>query len=256
MSVIINHYNNYSEDERLSKDYQHQTEYFLTKYWIETNLKEGMKILEIGAGTGAYSIELANNGYEVDAVELVPKNLAILKSKIKTNMKINAVLGNALDLSMYEDNSFDIVLCLGPLYHLNEEERKLAIKEAIRVAKKGGYLYFSYISSYLSFVQAIDRFDNYLLNYKDEYDQYYNLYDRNKVFTYLKPYNMEKLMKQYNITKINHVSLDGLTRLIKDKVNNFSKEEFEIWLDYLKKTSEDKSILGYSEHIMFICKKE
>ncbi len=143
MSVIINHYNNYSEDERLSKDYQHQTEYFLTKYWIETNLKEGMKILEIGAGTGAYSIELANNGYEVEAVELVPKNLAILKSKIKTNMKINAVLGNALDLSMYEDNSFDIVLCLGPLYHLNEEERKLAIKEAIRVAKKGGYLYFS-----------------------------------------------------------------------------------------------------------------
>lgn len=249
------HYNSYSEENRFEKDLQHKTEFILTNYWINRYLKKRMKILEIGAGTGAYSLMLAKNGYQVDALELVQHNLDILKSKITPEMHINANQGNALNMSMYEDNSFDIVLCLGPLYHLENEDRKKCIDEAIRVCKPNGYLFFAYISNCLTFVQAIDKYDHYLLDNRSEFNDKFELEDNANVFTYSMPEYMEQLMQEYRVKKLNHVSLDGVTRLIKDKINNFSKEEFDLWIKYLKVTSEIPSILGYSEHIMYICQK-
>lgn len=255
MNNIEKHYNNYSEDNRFEKDLQHKTEWILTNYWIDKYLKKGMRILEIGAGTGAYSISFATRGYQVDAIELVEHNLDILKSKVTSDMNINARQGNALDLSRYSDNTFDLVLCLGPLYHLQNEERKKCIAEAVRVCKPGGYLFFAYISECLTFVQSIGRYDKYLLNNKNEYNNNFEIKDSNEVFTYCMPEKMELIMSDFKVEKLHHVSLDGITRLIKEKVNNFSDEEFNIWIKYLKETSEVQSILGYSEHIMYICKK-
>ncbi len=66
----------------------------------------------------------SKKGYQVDSLELVQHNLDILKSKITSDMNIKAIQSNALDMSIYNDNTFDVVLCLGPLYHLENENRK------------------------------------------------------------------------------------------------------------------------------------
>ncbi len=117
--VINNYYQDaYQEDSRLTKDKMHRIEFITTTHYIDRYLKKGDRILEVGAGTGAYSLYYANKGYQVDAVELVQTNLNVLKSKINDNMNIKAIQGNALDLSMYEDDTFDVTLVLGPLYHL------------------------------------------------------------------------------------------------------------------------------------------
>ena len=120
ITEILNDYygNVCDEDSRLVKDKVHKLEYITTTKYIDKYLKKGDRILEIGAGTGAYSLYYADKGYKVDAVELVQKNVDILKSKITHDMNINAIQGNALDLSMYEDNTFDMTLSLGPLYHI------------------------------------------------------------------------------------------------------------------------------------------
>ena len=81
-----------------------------------------------------YSIYFANKGYKVNAVELADKNVEDFRKKIADNMEINLRQGNALDLSDFEDETFDIVLLFGPLYHLHEEnDRNTAIREAKRV---------------------------------------------------------------------------------------------------------------------------
>ena len=116
--ILENYYNNYDEDSRLIRDKAHSIEYITTTKYIEKYLKKGDRIIEVGAGTGRYSINYAPKGYQVDSVELISKNLEILKSKITKDMKINAIKGNCMDLSMYEDNTFDITLVLGPMYHL------------------------------------------------------------------------------------------------------------------------------------------
>ena len=108
-------YNNYSEEERLSKDNYHSLEFIVSKTYFDKYLKPGDRILEVGAGTGAYSLYYANQGYKVNAIEYVQHNLDILKSKITDNMDIIAEQGDAVDLSRFEDNTFDVTLALGPL---------------------------------------------------------------------------------------------------------------------------------------------
>ena len=81
--ILNNHYSNdYTEDDRLIKDKTHQVEYITTLKYIDKYLKKGDRVLEVGAGTGIYSLGLAKRGYQVDAVELVNDNLNILKSMI------------------------------------------------------------------------------------------------------------------------------------------------------------------------------
>ena len=145
--ILNNYYNNYDEDSRLIRDKAHRIEYITTTKYIEKYLKKGDRILEIGAGTGRYSINYASKGYKVDAVELVNKNLEILKSKITKDMDITAIKGNAINLSMYKENTFDITLVLGPLYHLYDDiDINKALEEAIRVTRPKGKIFIAYIT--------------------------------------------------------------------------------------------------------------
>ena len=90
----------------------------------------------------------AKEGYDVTAIEYVNHNLDILKSKITPNMKIRAEQGDAVDLSRFADNTFDITLVLGPLYHLFD--KKVVIKSSSLL-----YYYLSHIFFVLIFVVLI-----------------------------------------------------------------------------------------------------
>ena len=84
-----------------------------------------MRILEIGAATGRYSHALAQKGYCVDAVELI-EHIEIFKQNTTPGETVTITQGNATDLSMFEDDIYDITLLLGPMYHLftTEDKRK------------------------------------------------------------------------------------------------------------------------------------
>ena len=104
--ILNNYYNTGDEDKRL--DSQHgQVEFLTTIKYIDKYLKPDDKILEIGAGTGKYSLYYANKGYDVTAIEYVRHNVDILKTKISENLNIVAKQGDAIDLSRFKDNSFD-----------------------------------------------------------------------------------------------------------------------------------------------------
>ena len=79
---LINHYNNYDEDSRLVPKHG-SVEFLTTMKYIEKYIKTGNHVLEIGAGTGRYSHALAQEGYKVDAVELVEHNIEIFKQNTK-----------------------------------------------------------------------------------------------------------------------------------------------------------------------------
>ena len=115
---LINYYNEYEEEGRLANNRFGQVEYLTTRRYLDPLLTKDRKIAEIGAGTGRYSVTLAKEGYDVTAVELVPHNLDILRSKLDGSENIKTYQGNALDLDMLEDNVYDVTLLLGPMYHL------------------------------------------------------------------------------------------------------------------------------------------
>lgn len=247
------------EDERLTKDKMHKVEFITTTNYIEKYLKPGDRILEIGAGTGAYSLYYANKGYKVDAIELSKSNVEVFKSKITKDLDVNVIQGNAVDLSIYKDNTFDITLCLGPLYHLfKEEETTLAIKEAIRITKPGGKIYLAFI-----------LFDLTMLTWGFKEKNVYENYGENKqISENFKPNNAEelifnmryfedikKLIKSFNLKTINYVATDGIGRVIKDEINQMSEEEYNLYIKYHLSICEREDLIGYSGHILAILEK-
>lgn len=111
-------------------------EFLTTVKYIKEYLRPGMRILDIGAG--AYSLYFARQGYAVSALELADANVAAFRERLTAEDTVDLTQGNALDLSRYGDGSFDIVLLLGPLYHLHSEgDRLRCIAEARRVCRPG-----------------------------------------------------------------------------------------------------------------------
>ncbi len=256
MDYITNYYQSLSEEDgRLFKDNKHKTEFILTVDYINKYLQKGMKILELGAGTGVYSLYYAKQGYEVDALEPVEKNLNILKSKIAYDMHVNPVLGDARDLSIYTDNTFNMTLCLGPMYHLDGEDREECLKEVIRVTKPNGLIYLAYISNNFTFVKCVMKFDRYVEKYKEEIQEDFKLVDCQKVFTFMYPEEMEKLVSKYNLEKLHHLTTDGISSLITKRLNTLTESEFKVWIEYLRCTAEREDQLGYGEHLLFIARK-
>lgn len=142
---LINFYKAYDEDSRL-KSKHGSVEFLTTMRYVERYLKPGNRILEIGAGTGRYSHALARRGYIVDAVELVEHNIKVFRKNTLPNEQITISQGNALDLSAFSDNQYDVTLLLGPLYHLyTKEDKRQAIREAIDAMDEETFrLYLNY----------------------------------------------------------------------------------------------------------------
>lgn len=254
--ILENYYNNYDEDSRLIRDKTHTIEFITTTKFVDKYLKNGDRILEVGAGTGRYTIHYAQKGYNVDAVELIEKNLNILKSKITKNLNVNAVQGNCLDLNMYEDNTFDITLILGPLYHLyTEEDAKKAINEAIRVTKKNGKIVIAYITDDAVVLSYGVRKGN-LKRLATCCDENWKVEKRaEEIFASYRIDEFDKLISKFNVKKIETIATDGIAPQMQEYVNNFDDEEFDLYIDYHLKNCMRRELLGYSSHILEIVEK-
>lgn len=255
---IINSFYNEKCDEETRLLSQHgKVEFITTTHYIDKYLKENDKILELGAGTGRYSLHYANKGYDVTAIEYVERNVEVLKSKITENMNIVAEQGDALDLSRFEDNQFDMTLVLGPLYHLyDDEDIHQAIREAIRVTKQNGIIAIAYLTSDSIMIDWALMGDHLLDGYPNDFDESFKLtrYPEG-IFAPFYISEFKEIMSQYPIEFLHNVATDGFTHHVKDKIDSLSKEEFEVWMRYHLSTCEREELQGYSNHMLYICKK-
>lgn len=248
--------NSCDEDIRLIKDKHSLVEFITTTKYIEKNLKEGNRILEVGAGTGRYSLYYAEKGFKVDAIEYVQHNVDVLKSKIKKGMNINAQQGDAVDLSRFAENTFDITLVLGPLYHLyNEKDQIQAIKEAIRVTKQGGIVAIAYLTS--DSIMIDWALDGHLIDGqgKDFDDKFKMINYEEGVFSAFYVKEFKDIMSKFNVEYLNNIATDGISVHVKDKIDKLTDEEFQVWIKYHLSTCEREDLQGYSNHMLYICRK-
>ena len=255
--IILNQYAVTDEDARLVKDHAHNIEYLTTLHYIQKFLKPGAKILEIGAGTGRYSLALAKMGYDVVATDLVPKHVEIMKNKSKKLKNFQCMVADGLDLSMFKDNSFDMVLNLGPLYHLfNQKDKKQTIKETLRVAKKNAVCMFAYLShsSIMISYGLRKKHASEMISWMDKTGRMKDIPE--EVFTGFYVEDFKKLFTRTKTQYITNVATDGIAPLMKEWVEELSKKDYEAFLKWHFMTCERLDQQGLSSHLLYICKKK
>lgn len=257
---LINFYNNYDEDNRLVS--KHGTvEFLTTMHYIEKYLKPGDRVLEIGAGTGKYSHALARQGYTVDAVELVEHNIEVFKRNTSADENISVIQGNALDLSSFPDNKYNITLLLGPLYHLyNKEDKQQAISEAIRVTKEGGIIFAAYvISDGCLLDEGFNRGNinvaEYVKNGLLDADTFAAKSEPKDLFELVRKEDIDDLMSIFPVTRLHYVATDGCSLFMREAIDTMDNETFQLYLKYHFATCEREDMLGITSHSVDIFRK-
>ena len=258
LTLMNDYYSRFNEEERLIHSRQGQLEYAVTMEYIHRYLKKESRILEIGAGTGQYSIALAKEGYEVNAVELVAHNLEILKENSKGLENISSFQGDALNLSMFASDSFDVTLVFGPMYHLYDTtDVHKAIDEALRVTKKNGVILFAFLSVY-GIMYSNYLCNNFCAGLKENYTEDYQvLHFLEQGFTGYDIQEFESLFDNKNTEYITTLSVDSILELIEQR-NDFhmSDEDFDAFVKYHLAHCEKRELLGASNHLLYLCKKQ
>ncbi|HHI5790481.1 TPA: class I SAM-dependent methyltransferase [Clostridioides difficile] len=257
---LIDFYNTYDEDSRLALKHG-IVEFLTTMHYIDKYIKSGDCVLEIGAATGRYSHTLARQGYDVDAVELVEHNIEVFRKNTQSNENISITQGNAMDLSIFPDNKYDITLLLGPLYHLyNKEDKQQALHEAIRVTKPGGVVFAAYVISDGCLID--EGFHRGNINVSEYIEKglidpqtFAAKSEPKDLFELVRKENIDDLMSVFNVTRLHYVASDGLALYMREAVDSMDDDAFALYLKYHLATCEREDLVGVTSHAIDIFRK-
>lgn len=219
---------------------------------IRAAKKHRIKILDVGAGTGRYSVPLAEDGYDVTALELVKHNLGRLKQK---SDKVKAYQGNAVKLKKFSDDQFDLTLVFGPMYHLKSEEEKIAaLLEAKRVTKPGGIILVAYImNEYSVITYAIkekhikEGIESGMLD-----EKFHCTEKANDLYSFVRLEDIEKLNEKAGLQREKIIAADGAANYIRPFLNALDEDEFDLFVSYHLSTCERADLMGASAHTVDI----
>ena len=258
LKALNEFYSNYDEEGRLLSRHG-SVEYLTTMRYIEKYLKPGMRILEIGAATGRYSHALARMGYRVDAVELVEHNIRLFKKNTQPGEHVTVRQGNAKELFFFEEDTFDMTLLLGPMYHLfTEEEQKQALSEAIRVTKPGGVICAAYCGNEATMIQYCfgrgmirdphlkSKIDPVTFKASSDPAELFQLYRREEI---------DALIAGFPVERLHYVATDLATNYMRDVIDGMDDDIFGLYMKYHFSVCERSDLVGASHHILDILRK-
>jgi len=233
-------------------------EFHFTKKLIEKYITKQSKIIEIGCATGYYGMFLFDKCKEYVGVDLSPDNIKIFNEKIeKDNIKnIITTVGDATNLFQIGNDEFDVVLVLGPMYHLPPDERDIVFNEAKRICKNDGIMMFAYINKLGAYLQegilsVPDRYPNKNANEcileKELSD------DLQGLFYFTNSGNIKERAEFNGLKVIKNLGVNFFFN--RELINNMDDEKYESFLEFSEYLCNDESCTGLSNHSILICKK-
>lgn len=245
---------------------RHIVEFEITKRHLKPFLKDKVKIADIGGGPGKYAFHYASLGHSVTLLDLSDGNINFAKIKAK-NEKISIdgfYSASATNMPMLEDEKYDVVLCFGPMYHLqNKKEHLQVISECRRILKRNGILAMAFLTPWSHAFSAIENAPERMLELKD---YYFSLVDNQRNTSNMdipfpngwnpKPENIRGYMESHFFTTEKVVGIEGpFGRLFESNLENADEKILDVWLDYIFRLSSEPSLLGACEHLLYIGRK-
>lgn len=253
---LVKYYNKFNEDKRLNSRHG-QIEYITSMKYIHEYLcnMNNPKIIDIGAGSGRYSVALAEEGYDVTAVELVKHNLRMIEQK---SNKVKVYQGNAINLSKFDDETFDLVLLFGPMYHLCDQENQIkALKEAKRIAKKDAVIMVAYCMNEYAVITHGFKDNNIkeCLQNKMLDKNFHCIASEKDLYNMVRIDDIDHLNNEAGLERIKIITPDGPANYIRNVLNKMDDETFKLFIEYHLSICERLEILGASAHTLDILKK-
>ena len=249
--ALTAYYLSSAEQYRFEPDKAHNIEFVTTMHLLLKHLPRECSVLDCCAAGGAYAFPLAKAGYKVTAGDLMENHVEILKEKNEAGLLDFIYQGDALDMPLFADKTFDTVLCMGALYHLHEQsKREKCVAECLRVLKKGGLFAFAYINRNATYI-------NHFLNNLSGAENRKNILKTgaNRVFYAMDFGESQALADKFPLQKITDAGVDGLIYPIRWRLNEADPADFADYMEYHLATCEQESIIGHSTHGLWIGRK-
>ena len=249
------------EWERLER---HRTEFAVSLKAINEFLPQPpCSILDVGGGPGRYAIEFARHGYSVTLLDISRENLKLARQRTsEAQVSLADVIhANAVDLSKLGSASYDVVLLMGPLYHLlSRGERVQAIQEAMRVLKPRGKLFAAFITRFAPFRYVAIGEPVWLVENPEYARQLLEtgIHDQPTQFAkayYAHPDEVVPLMESCALRTLRLVGCEGVVAEHDDKVNKLTEKAWEAWVDLNYRLGQDPTLYGASDHLLYVGEK-
>jgi len=259
-------YDNGVERENIRLE-RHQQERDVSWRYLDKYLPKRGKILEIGAATGVYTIPLAKRGYSITAVDLSPKLLEVCKKRVAEEgleEKVKCLVADARDLSVVTRKDYDAVLLMGPLYHLVlKADREKALNEAFLRLKTGGIIFSAFISRYGIWGDILMRLPFMIEAQADIKSIFRRGRDsdhpapeiRFRAY-FAKVSEVKALHRKAGLKMLALAGVEPAGVGADEAYNSLEGEKRKLWLDLLFTISTEPSIIGASDHLLYIGVKE
>lgn len=197
----------------------------------------------------------------MDAVELIGHNIDVFQNNTQPGENISITQGNALDLSAFSDNTYDITLLLGPLYHLyTKEDKRQALREAVRVTRPGGVIFTAYVISDgclldEGFLRRNINVAEYVKTGLLDGETFAAKSEPKDLFELVRKEDVDELMRGFSTTRLHYVATDGCALLLREDIDAMDDETFRLYLDYHFATCERADLLGVTSHALDVFRK-
>ncbi|WP_439130285.1 class I SAM-dependent methyltransferase [Polaribacter sp.] len=263
---LENFYNNASEETRLEKG-MGIFEFERIKALISQHIsKPNSTIIDVGGGTGKYSEWLAKQNHKVHLIEPVTKHIKLAEKRAKKLQHQFSVTKGIAQKLPYKNNTADLVILHGPLYHLQKkEDRAVAILEAKRVLKEGGIILGFAInataSTVVGLMNGMIHANSFFEMCKEELTS--GIHNAPKGFPFLladafyhKPQDLKAEFLEQELEFINLFAVEGMIWLDNEYFANMLDKKKSKTLKALQNlTQNDEYLLPFSPHMMIAVKK-
>lgn len=263
-SAIVRDYYNAAVESEWNR-IADRPEFLLTCRFIDRYIMPGDKVLDVGGGPGRYSLRLAKMGCDVTLFDLSDENVAFAAQMAQeSEVAMKAIQGDARVADTLVEGVFDHVLLMGPLYHLlDEADRVKAVNASLRLLKPGGTIFISFISSHAGMIYLMKHAPQQLASNPVE-TAFMNLVIDDKPFSgigftanhFIRQKDILRFMAPFELQKLHLFGQEGILAPCENNIIGQPKEVYEKWLDLAQKLCEREEFLSWSEHLMYVGRKQ